>query len=81
MTHGTITYDLSAVESVIEQFGWEEAEDGIVDSDNEIVVATDGDPIYTHELGGIVPDENGDPAPLRGDFNSICEYVEARLKT
>lgn len=75
-----VTFGPSAAETIIEQFGWRVDGQGYIASDDgqSLIKATDGDIINIDELAGIVPGEDGEPTPLRDDFNSIVEHVKRR---
>lgn len=76
----TVTFDESAAETIVQSLGWGINANGvIVDPETATLVrASDGAMIHIHELGGIVPDENGDPQPMRDDFASIVGHVKGR---
>lgn len=74
----TVTFGPTAVETIIEEFGWTSDPAGvIVDGDGTPVTATDGGELTVAEFGGVVS-HNGTPTPIRGDFNALVEHVQQR---
>lgn len=74
-----LTFDESAAETVIESFGWELTNTGYICGD-DIVPSITGQPVHIDDLAGVVEYE-GDPRPLRDDFNELVEYVKHRHGT
>lgn len=76
-----LTFDDSAVPTVLSAFAWDTDGNGtIVDRDDDPVEATDGEPITTDELAGVVG-QPGDRTPLRDDFPSLVDHVKNRGET
>lgn len=77
----TITFGESAAETIISGFGWTTDFDNIiVNAAGEPVESTDGDPIPLDKLGGIIPDDDGNPVLVRDDFASLAEHVKERME-
>lgn len=74
----TLTFDESAAETVLEQFGWKVADDPeglVVDENGEPVKSLNGHQLTVNQLAGVVADEDGDPVPLVDSFPDLCSYV------
>lgn len=73
----TITFHPSVEEYIIEPFGWEEREDGLIvdEETGEPVESFNGHEIELDELAGVVDDQEGNPVPLRDNFCDLCDYV------
>lgn len=74
----TLTFDENAAEPVLEQFGWEVADDPeglVVDETGDPVKSLNGHQLTVHHLAGIVADKDGNPVPLVDSFPDLCSYV------
>jgi hypothetical protein len=78
-----IVFDEGTTETMIEVFGWETNDDGIiVDGDGTPApVFNDNGPLAPDDVGGIVEDKNGDPILLSDSFPDIHEYVKREHNT
>ena len=71
---GSLTFTKAAAEEVISAFGWEVTNAGII-WDDDAVMSITGQPVHISDLAGIV-EYDGEPRPLRDDFNELVEYVK-----
>jgi hypothetical protein len=74
MGEPAITFDGEAAGYVIDAFGWHLTNKGYI-WDDDAVMSITGRPVHIDDLAGIVEYE-GEPRPLRDDFNELVEYVK-----
>ena len=72
----TITIGDSAMETILEQFGWYVRDDGfVVDEDGRYAPASSGYRIHVDDVCGVAVGEQGEPVVARADFNDLCDLA------
>lgn len=69
-----VTFDTSAVEFVVEAFGWEMHESGYIVDQGDAVLSPRGETVRADHCAGIVMHE-GEPRPIADDFNDLVDFV------
>lgn len=74
-----LTFGPSAAETVLDQFGYEVNDEGVIvyQEDGEPAKTYSGHTITIDELGGIVKNEDGYAVPIRDNFVDIADYVKS----
>lgn len=76
-TKPTVVFDESAIDFMIDVFGWTTDDDGVVvrKSDGQWVESFNGHKVTIDEVAGVVTAKDGTAAPLRDNFVDMVDYA------